>query len=300
MDYYIVIIQTTNEVAEILSSMVFDINAKGIEFIEADNSEKTYYDQVEMKIFFSAEENIDDKLAWIENELIKLSVMTDIGEYSIRLTRLDDDLWLHNWKKYYKTFKVNDKIVIKPAWEDYNKVYPSEIVIEIDPGTVFGSGTHETTAMCIKLLDEFIDKQQLIIDVGCGTSVLGIAGVKLGALKGICVDIDKESVVVSRNNIELNGLTEKISVRHGDLIDEIAEQAELVVANILAEVILVLLKDIKRVLKKGGIFIASGIISDKEAIINKQLIQSGFEIIKTLKQGEWVAIASKYRGNDNE
>ncbi len=214
----------------------------------------------------------------------------------IKQEQVYEKQWTESWKKYFKPTKITDRIVIKPEWEIYNKENEEEIIIEIDPGMAFGTGTHETTAMCMELLESYIDEKTEVLDVGCGSGVLSIAAAKLGAQSVVGIDIDQTAVDISKENVEKNKLSDKIHIMQGDLTKNMDEKADIVVANIMAEIIVSLSKDIHNTLKGRKIFIVSGILIEKEDIVISALKSNGFNILKIIRKGDWIAAAAQYLG----
>ncbi|PKM96194.1 MAG: 50S ribosomal protein L11 methyltransferase [Firmicutes bacterium HGW-Firmicutes-1] len=309
MEWHSILINTKEDAIELIADMLYSIGVKGIEIVdnklsqyEKENlivdyidSKLVVSDSIKVICYFSEEENIEEKVLLIEEYLEEIKGYVDIGEGTINRSITKEEDWANNWKQYYKPFRVGEHIVIKPTWEPFLDLKEDDIVIEIDPGMAFGCGTHETTSMCITQLEKYVQKGVSVIDVGCGSGILSIVAARLGAGKISAIDLDKAAVKVSKENVELNHLEAQISVFHGDLISQVNEKADLVVANIMADIILVLVDDIKRVLKNDGLFISSGIILDRLDEVKSKLISSNFEIIEITNHGEWVAITSKMK-----
>lgn len=217
----------------------------------------------------------------------------DTGLAKVESEKMHEEDWANNWKKYYKPTKIGERIVVKPIWEEYD-AKENELVLELDPGMAFGTGTHETTRMCIQALDKYVKEDSTIFDVGCGSGILAIAAAKLGAKKAIGVDLDPVAVESANENVGLNNLN-NIEILYGNLVEVIDGKADIVVANIIAEVICILTEDVKRVLKKDGYFITSGIIHDRVDMVTKKLEEVGFEVLEINKDGEWNCIVAKLK-----
>jgi len=201
--------------------------------------------------------------------------------------------WANNWKKYYKPMRVGKNIVIKPSWEEYSQK-PNDVVVELDPGMAFGTGTHETTRMCMEELERYVTTETDILDVGCGSGILAITGLLLGAKTATGVDIEAVATKVARENGARNGFVEpNYTIKQGYLVDAITGKYDVVVANIIADVIIILSSDIKAYLKPSSVFICSGIIDDRADDVEKALTENGLKITNIIKQGEWVAIVCK-------
>ena len=214
----------------------------------------------------------------------------------------DDSEWLYKWQEHFKPTKVGERIVVKPGWEDYEAA-DDELVIEMDPGMAFGSGLHETTSMCIKALEKDLgdgserayDPSRYpirVLDVGTGTGILAMAAVLLGADEALGIDIDDEAVRVANENIVKNGLEGRISIRRGNLMDGIDYEPDIIVANLMADLVVMHSPAAAGQLKPGGIYITSGILDIKEEIVKKAIEDAGFDIIEVLADGEWRAIAA--------
>lgn len=214
--------------------------------------------------------------------------------FSIDFYEYEEEDYQNSWKKYLYPEKVSEKFVVKPTWREY-EAQDDELVIELDPGRAFGTGSHPTTSLCLKIMEENIIPGNSVIDVGTGSGILMIAAEKLGAIDIYGTDIDELAVESSKENLELNGISpEKAEVYLGDLISVVQDkQFDVVVANILADVILLLLKDIFKVVKKDGLIIFSGIIEDKLPEIVKQVEEKGLEILEIKRDKEWRALLIK-------
>lgn len=247
-----------------------------------------------VKAYFAEEDNIEDVLAYVNERLEELKEMgLDLGEAKVEHEKMHEEDWANTWKQYYKPSKVGEKIVVKPIWEEY-EAKENELVVDLDPGMAFGTGTHETTRMCIQALERYVKEESTVFDVGCGSGILAIAAAKLGAKLAVGVDLDPVAVESSIENVGYNNLS-NIEILHGNLVEVIDGKADIVVANILAEIICILTDDVKRVLKDGGIFITSGIIHDRVNMVCEKLEATGFEVIEKNRDGEWNCIVAKLK-----
>lgn len=260
----------------------------------------TYFDENEIcshgknicfvKYYLSNNENVIEFLETIKNMISFEKIDCEINSNEV----YEED-WANNWKKYYHTFKINNKIVVKPEWENYDKQEP-EILINIDPGMAFGTGTHETTRLCMELLDKYVKKDDFIYDVGTGSGILAILCSKLGAKEVVAIDLDKVSISAAKQNVSLNNL-KNVKVIEGNLLDSKTEKCDVIVANIIAEIIVDLIPDAVKVMKSDGIFIISGIIESKENLINEKIIENNLEIIERISDNGWSAFAIKNKKN---
>lgn len=215
----------------------------------------------------------------------------DLGELSVSAKVEDDVLWRDKWKEYFKPTKLSNNIVVKPTWCEY-KPNEEDIVIEIDPGMAFGTGTHETTMLCIRMIEKYMHGGYKVLDVGSGSGILSIAAAKLGASDVLGIDIDEDAVRVSNENYELNGVSDRAKAIVGDLTVGVDYKANIVVANLLADIVMRLSKDTKRHLEEKGIFITSGILTEKSEVVEKCMIECGFEIVEKAILGEWCSIVA--------
>ena len=217
----------------------------------------------------------------------------DLGRLYCDWKEVDDTDWKDNWKEYFKPAHITDRLVVKPLWETYVSK-PGELVIEIDPGMAFGTGTHATTAGCMKLMEKYLKAGDKVLDVGCGSGILAIAAGLLGAGEVLGVEIDPVAVPIARENVEINGLSQLVKVEEGDLTKGLNYTADLVVANLMADLIIILSPDIPRHLKPDGYYIVSGIILEKKDEVWGALEACGFRIIDEFKDDTWCALAGRY------
>lgn len=203
-----------------------------------------------------------------------------------------DDDWKDKWKEYFKPAKVTDRLVVKPTWEEYEKT-DGELVIEIDPGMAFGTGTHETTSLCLELIEKYMKPGDDVLDVGCGSGILAIAAGLLGANNVLGIEIDPVAVEIGKSNVALNGLSENVKVVYGDLTKGVDFMADLVAANLMADIVKILSKDVAKHIKPGGIYISSGILAELAGDVGSVIEKCGFEIEEVRVKGEWCAIAAR-------
>jgi len=202
----------------------------------------------------------------------------------------DDSSWLYKWQENFKPTKVGERFVVKPSWEDY-EASDGELVIEMDPGMAFGSGLHETTTLCIKALEK--ESAASVLDVGTGTGILAIAAAMLGAERCLGIDIDADAVRIAKENVERNGLADRIEIREGDLMEDVGFRADIIVANLMADLVIRLAPAAAEHLESDGMFISSGILDVKEEVVADAVKAAGFEIKAVLHDGEWCAIVAE-------
>lgn len=307
-------IQTTTQAEDFVSSMLADLGIEGVQIednipLSAEDKEKMFIDILpelppdeglaRVSFFLDAELEHEELLVRVKEELENLRMFTDVGSAKITQGETEDKDWINNWKQYFKSFEIED-ILIKPTWEEAAQEGDYRCVIEIDPGTSFGTGKHETTQLCIRQLYKYIKPGNRILDVGCGSGILSLAALKLGADAVVGTDIDPLCMEAAMANMEINHLPmEKGSFYQGNLIEDSGLQEkvggdyDIVVANILADVVIPLTPVIMRHIKKGGIYITSGIIDFKEEAVKQSVADAGFEILEVCHQGEWVSITAR-------
>ncbi|MED4905096.1 50S ribosomal protein L11 methyltransferase [Parageobacillus thermoglucosidasius] len=217
----------------------------------------------------------------------------DIGKNKITISEVNEEEWATAWKKYYNPVKISEKFTIVPTWETYEPVSSDELIIELDPGMAFGTGTHPTTVMCIQALEKYVKPGDTVIDVGTGSGILSIAAAMLGAKAVRALDLDPVAVDSARLNVKLNKVQHIVTVSQNNLLDHIDERANVIVANILAEIILRFADDAYRLLENNGYFITSGIIQAKKQEVKDGLIKAGFTIEETLVMEDWIAFIAR-------
>ena len=247
--------------------------------------------------WFEPDASFADKLQALRLRMteLKSSASLDMGTLDIGTANVHDEDWSEVWKKFYKPFRAGHHLVVKPTWELYD-AQPGDKVIEIDPGMAFGSGTHETTGMCMELLEEALKGGERVIDVGTGSGILAIAAARLGAREVLGVDIDPMAVRVAQENVEKNGLADRVTICEGDLVKGLDNvQCEFAVANILAEVIMLLAAPLKSHLTENATFVCSGILREREDEVTKVLTANGYQLFDRMEKGDWVALAARVR-----
>lgn len=307
---------TTTEAVDLISCLFDELGFEGIQIedhvpLSEEEKKSMYIDIVPdlgeddgkavISSYVDMERSVEEMEQRIEAGLDELAMFTDLGERKLSFDVTDDEDWINNWKAYFKPFRVTDDIVIKPTWETLDEVKEGDIVVDIDPGTAFGTGSHETTKLVIQGMEEYLHEDTELLDIGCGSGILSIIGLKLGAKHAVGTDIDPIAVEVAKENAAVNQIEEgKFDVFEGNLIDDEALQKEVglgaydvVVANILADVIIPLSAHVSKFMKKDGIFISSGIIDIKKDEVEAALLENGFEIVKITRMGDWFSFQAK-------
>lgn len=309
-------LKTKTDVEDIIISTLADIGIQGAEI--EDKQPLTEEDKKQMFVdilpdmpeddgvaylnfYLDEDENVEEMLEKVNAELSELRNFVDIGEGTITTSETEDKDWINNWKQYFKPFTVDD-ILIKPTWEEIPEEHKDKLLIQIDPGTAFGTGQHETTQLCIRQLRKYVTPETVLLDVGTGSGILGITALKLGAKAVFGTDLDENAITAVGENLEANGIdSEKFAVLQGNIIDDKDvqdaagyEKYDVAVANILADVIILLQKEVPVHLKKGGIFITSGIINMKEEAVRAAFAANdAFEVIEVTYQGEWLSVTAR-------
>jgi ribosomal protein L11 methyltransferase len=304
-------IHTTNEAIEPVSHILHEAGASGVVIEDPFELLKEREDQfgeiyqlnpddypeegVIVKAYLPVNSFLGETVDAIKESINNLIVHNiDIGKNNVTISEVNEEEWATAWKKYYHPVKISERFTIVPTWEIYTPVSSDELIIELDPGMAFGTGTHPTTVMCIQSLERTVRPGDRVIDVGTGSGVLSIAAAMLGAEDVRAFDLDEIAVTTARVNIKLNKVNNRVVTSQNNLLNGVEENsADVIVANILAEVILRFTDDVANVVKPGGSFIASGIIKQKKDQVKDALIASGFEIIETILMEDWVAIIAK-------
>ncbi|MCA0754607.1 50S ribosomal protein L11 methyltransferase [Paenibacillus sp. N4] len=323
MKWYELTISTTEEAQEMISNFLHEMGAGGVSIEESgtlnkprDTSLGQWYElplndipegQAIIKGYFTEDTDVDALIAALKPRVEELREFDiDPGAVQYSSTLVDDEDWATAWKQYFKPIRVSETLTIKPTWENYNAA-PGERIIELDPGMAFGTGTHPTTALCLQTLESVVKGGEEVIDVGTGSGILAIGACRLGAKSVLALDLDPVAVSSATENVKLNGLSDQVEVKLSDLLgvlkDDSAEgqgaslavtlPVDLVVANILAEIILLFVDDVYAALKPDGIYIASGVYKNKETDVEEGLLRSGFEIIEKRRDEEWIAFVAR-------
>ncbi|WP_297517522.1 50S ribosomal protein L11 methyltransferase [uncultured Clostridium sp.] len=302
---------TTSEALEPVSGIFYTLDCKGVaiedpEDVTGREKGPLTWDFADLNIFehngecavvkayFAETDNIEEIVTFVKEKVEEIKEWGfDIGRGEVSTTEKKEEDWANTWKQYYKPTNIGPNIVIKPTWEVYEKK-DNEMVIEMDPGMAFGTGTHETTRLCAMALEKYVKEDSTVFDIGTGSGILALIASKLKAKYALGVDLDPVAVESAKKNIELNDVT-NIEIVYGDLVEVVEGKADIVVANILAEIVCLLTDDVKKVLKKDGLFISSGIIHERKQMVLDKLEEQGFEIIEATEEGEWDCIIAKFK-----
>lgn len=308
-------LKTTTEAEDIVSSMLMDLGIEGVEIedkvpLTQADKEQMFVDilpEIEaddgvayLSFYLDDGEDTDTVLANVKKELEEMKSFLDIGECTIEESETEDVDWVNNWKKYFHQFYVDDVLII-PSWEEVKPEDEDKMIIHIDPGTAFGTGMHETTQLCIRQIRKYVTPQTRILDVGCGSGIIGMLALKFGAEYSVGTDLDPCAIDATYENMEVNGIEKsQYEVMIGNIIDDKEvqdkvgyEKYDIVVANILADVLVPLTPIIVHQLKKGGIYITSGIIDMKEETVVNAVKEAGLEVLEVTYQGEWVSVTAR-------
>ena len=308
-------LKTTTEAEDIVSSMLADLGIEGVQI--EDKIPLTQSDKEQMFVdilpdmpkddgcaylTFYLDEEVDkhEMLLKVRQELEEMRSYLNVGDCTIEESQTEDVDWVNNWKQYFHQFYIDDILVI-PSWENVEAKDSDKMVIHIDPGTAFGTGMHETTQLCIRQLKKYVTEDTEILDVGCGSGILGMLALKFGAKHSVGTDLDPCAIDATYENMDNNGISrDQYEVMIGNIIDDKAvqdkvgyEKYDIVAANILADVLVPLTPVIIHQMKKGGIYITSGIIEDKEDVVVKAVKEAGLEVLEVNHQGEWVSVTAR-------
>lgn len=309
MQYKVFNLTVNREAVDVICAMLYDYPIQGVEilddyltdeeqsamFVNVMEMENKMRQEVVLRFYLSEEDDVKSLFEEIQAGLKDLSARISLGSLTLSTDDSNDEDWAHNWKAFYKPFMIGKRILVRPVWEDVDSIdgLIPEIIIDIDPGMAFGSGTHETTSLSVRALDKYIKGNEYLVDVGCGSGILGIVASKLGIKEGVLIDLDQSACKIAKENVATNGVDHNLTVIHGNLVDKVSEKADIVVANIFAEVIMGVTPEVKDIVKEDGLFIASGIILEREADVIKVLEENKFEVLEVIRDGGWVVIISK-------
>ena len=308
-------LKTTTESEDIVSSMLMDLGIQGIEIedkipLTQSDKEQMFVDilpEIEaddgvayISFYLEEDEDKEEVLANVKKELEEMRAYTNVGACTIEESQTEDVDWVNNWKQYFHQFYVDDVLII-PSWEEVKPEDEEKMIIHIDQGTAFGTGMHETTQLCIRQIRKYVTPDTTILDVGCGSGILGMLALKFGAKYSVGTDLDPCAIDATYENMEVNGITkDQYEVMIGNIIDDKEvqdkvgyEKYDIVVANILADVLVPLTPVILHQLKTGGIYITSGIIDAKEETVVEAVKAAGLEVLEVTYQGEWVSVTAR-------
>lgn len=308
-------LKTTTQAEDIVSSMLADLGIEGVQI--EDKIPLTEQDKEQMFVdilpdipdddgtaylifYLDEEEDVAPVLMNVRKELEDMRAFLDVGECTIEESETEDVDWVNNWKQYFHQFYIDDILVI-PSWEKVKPEDSDKMVIHIDPGTAFGTGMHETTQLCIRALKKYVTSETEILDVGCGSGILGMLALKFGAKHSLGTDLDPCAIDATHENMEVNGIRkDQYEVMIGNIIDDKAvqdavgyEKYDIVAANILADVLVPLTPVIIHQMKPGAVYITSGIIEDKENVVVEAVKAAGLEVLEVNHQGEWVSVVAR-------
>ncbi|MFX3646588.1 MAG: 50S ribosomal protein L11 methyltransferase [Paenibacillus sp.] len=312
-------IHTTEEAVEMISNFLHEAGAGGVSIEESGTLNKkrdtTYGELYDVPLndipegfavikgYFSEGTDMVALQSEVHPRIEELSEFgIDTGEVRYETRTVDENDWATAWKQYFKPVRVSERLTIKPTWEEYTPESPDEKIIELDPGMAFGTGTHPTTSLCLRTLETVIQGGEEVIDVGTGSGILAIGAIKLGAKHVLALDLDPVAVISARENVELNGLEQQITVKESDLLSVLGSEdpalgvqlpVKVVVANILAEIILLFVDDVYNALESGGTYIVSGIWKNKEQVVHDALVASGFEVSAIHRDEDWLAYVAR-------
>ena len=308
-------LKTTTQAEDIVSSMLADLGIEGVQIedkipLTEQDKEQIFVDILPdipdddgtayLTFYLDEEEDVAPVLMNVRKELEDMRAFLDVGECTIEESETEDVDWVNNWKQYFHQFYIDDILVI-PSWEKVKPEDSDKMVIHIDPGTAFGTGMHETTQLCIRALKKYVTSETEILDVGCGSGILGMLALKFGAKHSLGTDLDPCAIDATHENMEVNGIRkDQYEVMIGNIIDDKAvqdavgyEKYDIVAANILADVLVPLTPVIIHQMKPGAVYITSGIIEDKENVVVEAVKAAGLELLEVNHQGEWVSVVAR-------
>ncbi len=308
-------LKTTTQAEDIVSSMLADLGIEGVQIedkipLTEQDKEQMFVDILPdipdddgtayLTFYLDEEEDVAPVLMNVRKELEDMRAFLDVGECTIEESETEDVDWVNNWKQYFHQFYIDDILVI-PSWEKVKPEDSDKMVIHIDPGTAFGTGMHETTQLCIRALKKYVTSETEILDIGCGSGILGMLALKFGAKHSLGTDLDPCAIDATHENMEVNGIRkDQYEVMIGNIIDDKAvqdavgyEKYDIVAANILADVLVPLTPVIIHQMKPGAVYITSGIIEDKENVVVEAVKAAGLEVLEVNHQGEWVSVVAR-------
>ena len=302
-------IHTTHEAVEAISNILHEAGASGVVIEDSMEFARERQDMfgeiyaldpndfpakgVILKAYLPVSSFLGETVEEVKLAIKNLSTYgINVGENEVAISEVNEEDWATAWKKYYHPVKISERFTIVPTWETYEPVSTDELIIELDPGMAFGTGTHPTTVMCLQALEKTVKSGDYVTDVGTGSGVLAIGAALLGAKHVHALDLDEVAVRSAKINVKLNNVEHIADVVHGNLLDNVEQESDVVVANILAEIIMSFTDDAFQIVKEGGMFITSGIIGAKKEDVKESLETAGFIIVEVMMMEDWVTILS--------
>ena len=306
---------TTTEAVDLVSSMLDDVGIEGIEVEDnvplTEKETKGMFIDIlpelppdegvaKVSFYLDDDDQVEEMLRRVNEGLDELAAYTELGQRTIEASETEDKDWINNWKEFFHQFYVDDILII-PSWEEVKPEDEGKMIVHIDPGTAFGTGMHETTQLCIRQLRKYVTEDTRILDVGCGSGILGMLALMFGAKYSVGTDLDPCAIDATYENMEVNGISkDKYEVMIGNIIDDKEvqdkvgyEKYDIVTANILADVLVPLTPVIVHQMKPGAVYITSGILDVKEEVVKEAVVAAGLEVVEVTHQGEWVSVTAR-------
>ncbi len=310
MNWTEITILTTPEAEELITAVLYETGVGGVNIedpslIDEANRNTRDWDVMDqdiiakyseekclIKAYYSPEVNMEEVMLKIHEGIENAKSFVDVGKAEVSSCIVNEQDWENSWKQYYKPVYLGKNIVIKPVWEEIEEK-AGQIVVELDPGMAFGTGTHETTGMCLEIMEKMVKPGDNVLDIGTGSGILSIGAVKMGAEHCFAVDIDPMAVKIVGENSEINGVSDKITAVCGNLAEKVEGKYDLVVANIIADAIISLSPDVRQFMKDTAVYITSGIITFRLDDVKAKLEECGFEITEVVTKGDWAAVVCR-------
>lgn len=310
MQWAEITVHTTHEAQEAVANAFRDHGIEGVQIIDSEEPKRArenkygeIYDLkkedfpawgVYVRAYTPFDETTNDLLCQLDARIVAFKDLgIDIGDFKMTLEVVQEEDWAHQWKEYYHPTRVTESFVIVPMWEKYEKEKEDDLIIQLDPGMAFGTGTHPTTRLSLQMLEDFVEKEDVVIDVGCGSGILSIAAAKLGVEQVVGLDLDPVAVDSAKRNVALNAVSSQVKVQEGNLLDGVTERPTVIVSNILADIILSFSQEAFDALPDGGLFLTSGIIDNQREKVVEKLEAIGFIIHEVRTMEDWIGVVAE-------
>ncbi len=314
MKWIEILVKTTAEFEEDVTNILYEANIQGIiiedfqDVLDLEKNKKdwdiidpdllnSYFEGIIIKGYLEEDDEVQEKIDFIKEKIHGLPRYDlDIRSTKVKVSKIEETDWNLEWKKHFKPFEIGKNILIKPSWEKIDSE-TDKVVIEIDPGMAFGTGTHSTTLMCIEAIEKYIKENDLVYDIGTGSGILAVTSGKLGGT-AIGIDIDEDSVRTAKDNVKINKCEDKVKILKGNLLNKAMNKADIIVSNIIADSIINMSGSLNKFLKEDGYFIASGILQNKEDEVVEALKANNFEVLEINAMEEWLCIVARKGKNE--